>query len=145
MNLLPSLLRSILVIALALVAQTGLTQAQDAPPNAESPAKMDKRAALSPNPPKTPAERDAVLSDLYALLAESDDEMAAKSVAENIERVWVHSGSPTVDLLFGRAMQAVAEKNYDRALLFSTTWSSRRRTSRKAGTGVRSCISSSTM
>ena len=32
--------------------------------------------------------------------------------------MWLYSGSPTVDLLFGRAMQAVAGKNYDRALRF---------------------------
>jgi tetratricopeptide (TPR) repeat protein len=80
--------------------------AQDAQPAPE------KRPALSPSLPKTPAERDAVLSDLYTRLAASEDELAAKSVAENIERVWVH------DLLLGRALQAVSEKDYGKALRF---------------------------
>jgi tetratricopeptide (TPR) repeat protein len=68
--------------------------------------------------PRTPAERDSVLSELYEQLAVAEDQTAAKSVAERIERVWLHSGSPTVDLLFGRAMQAVGEKDYQRALRF---------------------------
>jgi tetratricopeptide (TPR) repeat protein len=98
--------------AAALVGLTGCPWAQDAPPGAE------KRPAPSLSLPKTPAERDTVLADLYASLASSEDELAAKSVADNIERVWMYSGSPTVDLLFGRAMQAVAEKDFDRALRF---------------------------
>ena len=105
-------LRLLAAITLALPGMIAHGWAQDTPPSAE------KRSTLSPAPPKTPAERDTVLSDLYAMLASSEDELAAKSVAESIERVWVHSGSPTVDLLFGRAMQAVAEKDYDKALRF---------------------------
>jgi len=80
--------------------------------------KAEKRAGPTPSPPTTPEERDTVLSELYGQLAASDDETGAKSVAESIERVWLHSGSPTVDLLFGRAMQAVGEKDYSRALQF---------------------------
>src|SRR5262245_55120975 len=74
-----------------------VAQAQDEAP------KGDKRASLAPALPKTPAERDAILVDLYEQLAVAPDALAAKSVADNIERVWLHSGSPTVDLLFGRA------------------------------------------
>jgi tetratricopeptide (TPR) repeat protein len=114
--------RLLAVLALTLLlGLAGPIWAQDTPPKADPEAKADgkdKRSALSPAPPKTPAERDSALADLYALLAESEDEMAAKSVADNIERVWLHSGSPTVDLLFGRAMQAVSQKDYDRALRF---------------------------
>jgi tetratricopeptide (TPR) repeat protein len=121
MTLLPHLPRSSLLALALLVALALPALAQDAPPSADpvpdTDAK-DRRAAVSPTPPKTPAERDTVLADLYALLADSEDEMAAKSVADNIERVWLHSGSPTVDVLFGRAMQAVQQKDYDRALRF---------------------------
>jgi tetratricopeptide (TPR) repeat protein len=99
-------------VVLALFSLTGPGWAQDAPTKAE------KRATLSSSLPKTPAERDAVLSDLYTQLATSEDELAAKSVAESIERVWLSSGSATVDLLLGRAMQAVSEKDYGRALRF---------------------------
>jgi tetratricopeptide (TPR) repeat protein len=84
----------------------------------EAQLKAEKRAPPAPGLPKTPDERDSVLSELYAQLSASDDEAAAKSVADNIERVWLHSGSPTVDLLFGRAMQAISEKDFDRALQF---------------------------
>ncbi len=84
----------------------------------EAASKAEKSAAPTPSLPTTPIERDTVLSELYGRLAASDDETAAKSVADSIERVWLHSGSPTIDLLFGRAMQAVAEKDYNRALRF---------------------------
>jgi tetratricopeptide (TPR) repeat protein len=101
-----------LLLALSSPLLSGPAWAQEAQPKAE------KRAPPAPGLPKTPVERDSMLSELYAKLATSDDEAAAKSVADNIERVWLHSGSPTVDLLFGRAMQAISEKNFDRALRF---------------------------
>jgi Tfp pilus assembly protein PilF len=94
----------------------GLTQEQD-----QSAPKAGKRGPSSHGLPKTPAEREKMLSDLYALLATADDESSAKAVADGIERIWQHSGSPTVDLLLGRAMQAVTERRFDRALdLFDT-------------------------
>jgi tetratricopeptide (TPR) repeat protein len=102
--------------ALALLGLVGPGWAQEAPQ--EAPPKAEKHANLSPSLPKTPAERDTVLADLYGLLAASEDELAAKSVADNIERVWLYSGSPTVDILMGRAMQAVSEKDYDLSLRF---------------------------
>ena len=66
--------------------------------------------------PKTPAEREKMLSDLYAHLATSDDEEAAKAVAEAIERVWLNSGSDTIDLLMERSMKAMRDKKNDLAL-----------------------------
>jgi tetratricopeptide (TPR) repeat protein len=85
--------------------------AQPAPPKA---AKKTPGSAL----PKTPAERDRTLANLYALLATADNEATARAVAEGIERVWFFSGSPTVDLLLGRATKAVTAKNYDSAIAF---------------------------
>ena len=73
-------------------------------------------APKTPSLPKTPAEREKMLSDLYAHLATSGDEDSAKAVAEAIERVWVNSGSDTVDVLMERAMKVVGDKNYDLAL-----------------------------
>jgi tetratricopeptide (TPR) repeat protein len=98
-------------VALTCLNPSDLARSQEASPGAE-------KRTPAPNLPRTPAERDTILSDLYDRLAASEDEAAAKSVAESIERVWLHSDSPTVDLLFGRAMQAVGEKDYDRALQF---------------------------
>ena len=90
--------------------------AQEAVPEPEKAEKQ--KAPLAPSLPRTPAERDTVLTDLYEQLASSEDGTSAKAVEQHIERVWQHSGSATVDLLFGRAMQAVAEKNFSRALRF---------------------------
>lgn len=97
--------------ALALTFLGPITPAltQDTPKGA-------KRGPPTPSLPKNAAERDKALNDLYALLATAEDENTAKAIAEGIERVWLHSGSPTVDLLLGRAMKAVAEKKMDRAL-----------------------------
>jgi tetratricopeptide (TPR) repeat protein len=36
--------------------------------------------------------------------------------SQAIERIWVHSGSPTVDLLMERAMKAVTDKKLDFAM-----------------------------
>jgi tetratricopeptide (TPR) repeat protein len=100
-------------VALALTIAAPLRPAwtQGAPPPAAG-----KRTPPTPVLPKTPAERDRTLSDLYALLATAEDERAAKVVAEDIERVWLHSGSATVDVLLGRAMKAVSGKDLDLAL-----------------------------
>jgi Tfp pilus assembly protein PilF len=78
-------------------------------PQASAPQTHHKRAAL----PKTPAEREKALSDLYALLATADDEDSAKAISEAIERIWVHSGSATIDLLMERSMKAVSDKKLD--------------------------------
>ena len=116
MSMLPSFrLLAILAIAAFALASTGpagpaWTQETKPPP--------EKRVLSPPSLPKTPAERDRTLADLYAQLATAEDEANAKGIADSIERIWLHSGSPTVDLLFGRAMQAISQKNYDLALTF---------------------------
>jgi len=66
--------------------------------------------------PKSPAEREKTLSDLYALLATAEDEESAKAIADAIERVWVHSGSATIDLLMERSIKAMNEKKVELAL-----------------------------
>jgi tetratricopeptide (TPR) repeat protein len=66
--------------------------------------------------PKTPAEREKTLSDLYALLATADDEETAKAISDAIERVWLHSGSPTIDLLMERSIKAMSDKKVELAL-----------------------------
>jgi len=76
------------------------------------PSQSHRGSAL----PKTPAEREKTLSDLYALLATAEDEDTAKAIADAIERVWVHSGSPTIDLLMERAIKAMSEKKTDLAM-----------------------------
>lgn len=99
------------VLTLALAAPPAWSQAP-APAPAPGKPPSHRGSAL----PKTPAEREKTLSDLYALLATADDEEAAKAIADAIERVWMHSGSATIDLLMERAMKAMSEKNTDLAL-----------------------------
>src|SRR5262245_29381647 len=84
--------------ALASLGRSGPAWTQEA-----DPTPKDKFAPGATVLPKSPAERDRTLSDLYAQLATADDENGAKAIADSIERVWLHSGSPTVDVLFGRA------------------------------------------
>ena len=98
------------VLALTLLGPVTPALTQDSPP------KSAKRGPPGTSLPKTAAERDKALGDLYALLATAEDENAAKAISEGIERIWLHSGSPTVDLLLGRAMKSVADKKMDRAL-----------------------------
>ena len=117
MSMLPSFkLLAILAMAAFALAATG--PAGPAWTQEAKPPPPEKRVLPPPSLPKTPAERDRTLSDLYAQLATADDEASAKAIADSIERIWLHSGSPTVDLLFGRAMQAISQKNYDLALGF---------------------------
>jgi len=111
-----------LVVAAALlpgIAPTGASaqepKAKQDPPAAaaEPKGKAPRRGSTLP---KTPAEREKTLSDLYALLATADDEDAAKAISDAIERVWLHSGSATIDVLMERAIKAMAQKNVDLAL-----------------------------
>jgi tetratricopeptide (TPR) repeat protein len=101
--------------------QTPPVPQQEKPPQADpqtppstGPQHRRRPAAL----PKTPAEREKALSDLYALLATADDEDSAKVITEAIERIWDHSGSATIDVLMQRSAKAVAEKKYDLAQKF---------------------------
>jgi tetratricopeptide (TPR) repeat protein len=87
-------------------------EATPAPDAKAKPKASQRNSSL----PRTPAEREKTLSDLYALLATADDEDSAKAISDAIERVWLHSGSATVDLLMERSMKAMSDKNNDLAL-----------------------------
>jgi tetratricopeptide (TPR) repeat protein len=112
----PKLIAALAAAGLALIAlgRAGPAWTQEAPP----PPAKETRVPKAPGLPSTPAERDRTLADLYAQLATADDEASAKAIAGSIERVWLHSGSPTVDVLLARAMKAINQKNYDLALTF---------------------------
>ena len=97
---------AVLGLLLGPLAATAWAQGPPKPPAARSGSAL----------PKTPAEREKTLSDLYALLATADDEESAKAIADAIERVWVHSGSATIDLLMERSIKAMNEKKVDLAL-----------------------------
>jgi tetratricopeptide (TPR) repeat protein len=61
--------------------------------------------------PKSPEEREKALANLYAHLATAEGEESAKTTAEAIERLWLYSGSDTINLLMERAQVAINEKN----------------------------------
>ncbi len=80
--------------------------------------KPDTTGLPKENKPEAAPEvdRGKLLSDLYGQLVASKDEESAKLVADAIEKLWLASGSDTVDLLMGRALKSVEEKEHDIAL-----------------------------
>lgn len=97
-------------------------KAEPGPPAATPKGNKDAGAASPTGPlagkrkpaekvPQTADEKAKLLSDLYAQLAAAEDEAAAKRISDAIERVWLHSGSDTVDLLMERALRAINGKN----------------------------------
>ncbi len=67
-------------------------------------------AQVKPSDPQK--GRRKVLDDLFERLGKAGDEAEANGVKGAIERVWMHSGSDTADLLMSRAMQALQRKDY---------------------------------
>ena len=67
-------------------------------------------AQVKPSDPQK--GRQKVLDELFERLAKAQDSAEAKGVTGAIERVWMHSGSDTADLLMSRAMQALQRKDY---------------------------------
>jgi tetratricopeptide (TPR) repeat protein len=63
-------------------------------------------------PAQQPAGRQKILDELFDRLARAPDELEAKGIAGAIERVWMHSGSDTANLLMGRAVQAMHLKDF---------------------------------
>lgn len=99
--ILAALLASLLHPALA----TAQAPAAPAPPAApESPA---------PDSTTRAAQR---LDKLFEKLKESESPTAARIVAADIERALEQSGSPTTDLLFTRAKDAMTARDFDLAL-----------------------------
>jgi tetratricopeptide (TPR) repeat protein len=103
-------IRKLFAVVLAAALAAG------APTVAWSQAAPKAGPSSRPALPKTPAERDKTLSDLYALLATADDEESAKAIADAIERIWQFSGSATLDVLMERSAKALVEKKNDLAL-----------------------------
>ncbi len=69
-------------------------------------------AVLKDGIPTNAHQRARVRDSLYALLATAADEKAAKRISQALERVYLTSGSPTIDLLLKRGIKAVKSKKY---------------------------------
>jgi tetratricopeptide (TPR) repeat protein len=87
------------------------------PGDAQAPAqKPAEKKGLAVAQPRSPAEREKALANLYAHLATASDAEQAKTVAKAIEKLWNHSGSDTVSLLMERAMRSAHDKKPELAL-----------------------------
>jgi tetratricopeptide (TPR) repeat protein len=78
--------------------------------------KPGDKPGLAVAQPRSAAERDQALANLYAHLATASDEAQAKTIAASIEALWATPGSDTVSYLMQRAHGAVRSKNHDLAL-----------------------------
>jgi predicted negative regulator of RcsB-dependent stress response len=67
-------------------------------------------------PLPSPADKPKVLGELYVRLAKAKDAEEAAPIITNIEALWRVTGSPTVDLLIGRAERFTKDKDLDLAL-----------------------------
>jgi tetratricopeptide (TPR) repeat protein len=85
-------------------------------PGATAPPAKKAPPPITVLQPRSPAEREKALSDLYALLATAESETAAKAVETNIERLWGTAASDTISLLMERAMQAIQAKKPELAV-----------------------------
>ena len=78
--------------------------------------KQEQRGAPVLAIPKTPAEREKALADLYAQLATADSEETAQRFSAQIERLWLEPRGDTVGLLMERALAAANANNNDLAM-----------------------------
>lgn len=85
------------------------------PPGDEGAMAGAETAAKVPEPEDTPAQRRRSLDDLYAHLAAIGSEDEAAPLVLAIERLWLYSGSDTIDVLMERVLKAVGEQRLDLA------------------------------
>ena len=79
-------------------------------------------AEIAPPPPQTPEQnkppRAAMLDQLFSELANSPSAEEGKKYEAAIEQLWLQSGSPSIDILMQRGIDAYNEKKYDRAFYY---------------------------
>jgi len=89
--------------------------------NSHSP-KVAKRTplieALKDGIPKNSVKRAQVRDNLYALLATAEDPKSAQRIEKALAKLYLTSGSPTVDILMRRGVQAINADKYVKALEF---------------------------
>ncbi len=73
-------------------------------------------ASAQEAPPAVPETKQAQLDRLFDQLKAAKDKPEADSIGGQIERIWLRSGSDTVDLLMKRATQAAEANQQDVAL-----------------------------
>ena len=109
-----------LVCLVFLTLSPGVKAAPDKPaypqgvvPGAEALLPKDK---LYKDEVDSVADRKKILTELYHRLRKAEDEATAAIVASAIEKLWLHSGSATVDLLMDRVGVLMEDEEFDIAL-----------------------------
>ena len=102
---------SILFLCRAVLCAAALSALASLPALAAG-GKPDASTSAQANPSDPEQGRAKLLDDLFERLVRAQDEGEAQGVVGAIERVWMHSGSDTADLLMNRAMQALQRKDY---------------------------------
>ncbi|MDH3580787.1 MAG: hypothetical protein OEM91_09210 [Hyphomicrobiales bacterium] len=87
-----------------------------APLRAGEQARQLDGLPVKPQVEKPQASKKELLSDLFSRLREAPDQDSAKLVAEAIDKIWMRSGSDTVDLLMTRALRMLREKDFEVAI-----------------------------
>lgn len=88
--------------------------AQETLPNPD--AEVPKELFLPEDLPDNVGEKKKLLEDLYKQLASASGEEEAKLITSAIERLWLRSGSDTVDLLMERSGKLIQGEKHDLAL-----------------------------
>lgn len=68
--------------------------------------------------PSEPKARSELLSELYGYLAKAESAAQSEPIVATIQRLWMISDSPTIDLLMERAMQSIEVGNFKSAQKF---------------------------
>ena len=102
-------------ITVAAVAATLSFALVPAPTAPAQTADGGARQTLAETAPKSRSEQ---LDELFATLAAAENREAATAAERGILRLWLESGSDTIDLLMNRALAATDEEDYPLALDF---------------------------
>ena len=93
------------------------TLAQNAPAMPREPkAHVEPKDLLLKDVPDGAKDRKELLGELYERLSNSEDDESSKVVASAIEKLWLRSGSDTVDLLMSRVGKLMQQEEFDVAL-----------------------------
>ena len=91
---------------------------------AQAPEEAARAAPQTP-PGKAPDKtadkakaREAILDRLLEELSKAETEEKGRAVERAIQSVWLNSGSPSIDLLTQRGLDALAEDDLDRAYFY---------------------------
>ncbi len=106
--------------AVAVMAASGLSANAFAQASPDVPRerqdRLEQNDLLLKEVPDAAKDRKVLLKELYTRLSQSEDEESSKVVAKAIEKLWLHSGSDTVDLLMSRVGQLMEKEDFDVAL-----------------------------